>query len=284
MVDDFGSGLRNLRKQRGLRQIDLVAALDGQFARSTIANIEAGREPPSPRFWEALCAAFPTHVEDLTPLYDNCRRKMDRPNDRPDPSTTKAPAPQALGGPFAIDRLDLAYTFRESRAPEEFIEVRTVRALRDRADRYLLKMRADNSEGFRITPETLWGGHIVDTQVQDRGGGTVTVRDFRFDHLLSRGQRHTFAMRTWIEKDPNPDTSIDVSVTLPTEIVAVHVNFEGPKPVKVWRHGPVADEYLIPASGIDPHARSLRGHDGHYSSLFARPEPGTYFGIGWAWE
>lgn len=53
-MEDFGAALRGLRKKRGLRQADLAAALDHQFARSTLANVEAGREAPSRRVWEAF--------------------------------------------------------------------------------------------------------------------------------------------------------------------------------------------------------------------------------------
>lgn len=50
-----------------MRQQDLVDALDRVIARSTLANVEVGRENPSARLWAAINDKLPEWVPQLEP-------------------------------------------------------------------------------------------------------------------------------------------------------------------------------------------------------------------------
>jgi transcriptional regulator with XRE-family HTH domain len=120
-VSDFGDALRRVRAAHGLRQRDLVHELDGQFARSTLANVESGREPPSPRLMALLLERFPQHGDELGPLYEASRVALSARLLSREPSLTadhSDTASMRLGGPFVIEQYNLVYVFRESRSPE----------------------------------------------------------------------------------------------------------------------------------------------------------------------
>jgi transcriptional regulator with XRE-family HTH domain len=283
----FGDRLRRLRDRRALRQSDLATALHGQFARSTLANIESGREAPSPRLWEALQQAFPDDVPDLEESYAAARRRL--PSGREGPSSRKrhtdgSEGSYPFGGPFVIERRDFALIFRESREPEEVMQIIEMRACQDGVSSFVTKMWATRQEGFRANPEMLWGGEIVDAEHVDHDGRTFVMREISFGRALQRGDRHTFALRSWVERMPLPDTGIDISPTYPTTLIALHLAFLGPPPASVWAYGPVADESLSPAEASEPGARPAQRYgEGRYSVTFEHPELGESYGVDWSW-
>jgi transcriptional regulator with XRE-family HTH domain len=285
----FGEMLSELRRSHGLRQSDLVARLTGQFARSTIANVESGREAPSPRLWEALCEAFPDDVDALEDTYLEARRQVGARKGDPlsngHLAARSGEVVRPLGGVFTVERRVIAYVFRESRAPEEILEFFQVQARQDAVSSYVTKMWATHNEGFRIDPEMLWGGRLVDNEHVDRDGHTFVLREVQFGRPLQHGERHSFAIRSWVEHDADPDTGIDVTPTTPTVRIAIHLAFLGSLPTSVWAYGPVADASLYPRSADEPGARPpLDNGDGRYSVVFERPELGESYGIDWSWD
>jgi transcriptional regulator with XRE-family HTH domain len=282
----FGELLRQLRQRHGLRQTDLVARLPGRFSRSTVANVESGREAPSPRLWDAVQQTFPDDVPTLEQSYVAARRRVATGHEgavsrRSDRWESEYP----LGGPLVIERRDVAAVFRESRAPEEMLQVIDIRARQDGVSSFVMKMWATQQEGFRTTPEVLWGGEVVDAEHVDRDGRTFLMREISFGRALQRGERHTFAVRSWVERMPTPETGIVVSPTHPTGVVAVHLAFLGGQPAAVWAYGPVADDSLSPTSASDPGAIPTEFHgSGRHSVVFERPEPGESYGVEWSWN
>lgn len=280
-MSGFGGALREFRRAQGLTQQGLADALDGVLARSTIANVEAGRELPSSRLWNELIRAFPEAEAVLGSSFLHARSAT---------AIKRGPAEgglfgtATLGGPFTIERLEIAYVFRESRTPEEIVEIRTVKALTDGADSYVLKIKAQASRAFSATSEVLWGGHITDSERTDPDGQVIYLRRLQFDRRLRKGERHTFAIRSWVERDPEPDTSVSVLLTIPADVVAIHVAFLGPRPETMWRYDRVTDEALAPRSAEDMFAEpAALGRDGHCSAVFRRPPLGIEFGVGWNW-
>jgi transcriptional regulator with XRE-family HTH domain len=281
----FGEQLRLLRERRGLRQTDLVASLSGQFARSTIANVEAGREPPSPRLWRALSEAFPEDVEVMTDSYLHARSRLGSSRNTHLANPDSRPDDLRWEGPFVIERRDVTAVFRESRAPEEVLQVVTLRARLAGVSSFVTKMWSTRHEGFRVSPEVLWGGALVQQEQIDRDGHTFVMEQVDFGRELERGETHSFAVRSWVERAPMPDTGLDVSPAHPTMVIAVHVAFMSQTPASVWAYGPIADESLSPSSASAPDARPTRQHGaGLHSVVFERPAPGESFGIDWSWD
>lgn len=287
-MNAFSAALKQLRRLHGLRQVDLVEALGGDFSRSTIANVECGRELPSPRFWEALQAVYPDETALMAEDYLAARARVGTGSGRGRPGSRTGPAPieeeLRLGGPFVIERLDLVYVFRESRSPEEVLEVRSLRATRNGADSYVLKVVADN-EGFRTAPEILWGGSITEESARDVAGKTLLIRRVAFEPALRRGMRHVFALRSWVDRDPFPDVAIECKFTLPADTLGIHAAFLGSKPTSVWRFGPLHDEATRPDSARHADAKALPlVNNGNYSATFDHPAIGLVLGIGWSWD
>jgi transcriptional regulator with XRE-family HTH domain len=284
----FGEQLRLLRQRRGLRQTDVVTRLGDVFARSTIANVECGREAPSERLWEALSQAFPDEVPQMEDAYLAARRRVASGRGSATRSGARAEGWDGefpLGGPLVIERRDFAVVFRESRNPEEILDIIDVRARQDGVSTFVTKMWATQQEGFRASAEVVWGGEIVEAEHVDRDGRTFVMSEVQFGRPLRRGERHSFAVRSWVERATVPDTGIDVAPALPTAIIAVHVAFIGPQPASVWAYGPVADDSLSPKSADEPGAcPTLRHGGGRHSAVFERPEPGDSYGIDWSWD
>lgn len=286
-METFGAALRELRRQRGWRQQDLVEALGSHVARSTIANVETGREPPTPRLWELLRALEPSVVTQLEPLYEQARGRLVRKTPSPpavDAHCSGDEAPRrGLAGPYVIELLQLIYVFRHSRSPEEIIEVRRVRATRHGADGYGLKFVQTRQEGFRADEEPLWGGHLTDGEHIDAAGRTVYLRRVDFGRRLRKGQVHEFAVRSWVERDPDPETSVNVLFSIPCQAVTIHLNFRGPDtPACCWAFGPIPDEILTPAEPEDGRPVTLSAA-GTASAYFKNPELGVEYGIAWRW-
>jgi transcriptional regulator with XRE-family HTH domain len=287
VVTSFGEELRGLRERHGLRQTDLVAIIPGHFARSTIANVESGREAPTPRLWEALETAFPDDTPRLEKSYAAARHHVESSRGVIGVSRNHADwwdRDFPLGGALVIDRRDVVVVFRESRAPEEVLQVIEVRARQDGVSSFRTKMWATQQEGFRARPEMLWGGEIVDSEYADHDGRTFLMREISFGRPLQRGERHTFALRSWVERALLPETGLELSPTHPTAFVGLHVAFLGAQPTSVWAYGPVPDEALAPTSAAEPGAMPTQRHGGgRHSAVFDRPEPGETYGIDWRW-
>jgi hypothetical protein len=182
-----------------------------------------------------------------------------------------------------MERLTLVYTFRHGRSPEEILELRRVRATRGRASSYGLKLVHSASEAFRVDEEVVFGGRLAATERHSSGGRTIYLRSLEFDRSLRRGQRHEFAVRSWVETDPDPDNSIHVELTLPLEELALHVNFRGPsRPESVWTYGPIADAQLAPATASGAQTASIND-SGAVSMYVSQPEVGPIYGLTWDW-
>lgn len=282
-MSDFGTCLRTLRLARGWRQQDLVEALEGGIARSTLANVESGREPPTPRLWLLLETHLPDWTPSLTECYRAAREAVDRSRRDAHPSGESPGGGHVLGGPFVVEQFQLALVFRHSRSPEEVIEVRRVRATRSGADAYGLKFERVHQEGFRAETEALWGGSLESDEVVDVDGRTLHLRRVRFSRTLRRGQTHEFALRSWVQQDPEPGTYVNVAFPIPASAVALHLNFLGPeKPHECWHYGPLADEALLPEQApldtlLTPSPGGTVSH--HLTGL----EPGASYGIAWRW-
>jgi transcriptional regulator with XRE-family HTH domain len=281
----FGEQLRLVRERHGLRQSDLVALFHDTFARSTIANVESGREAPSPRLWTALREAFPAEAESLEESYLAARRNVGSSRSGTHPAS-RSGSESAASGTFVVERRDIALVFREAQVPEEILEVYHLQARQDGASSLVCKMWATQHEGFRLSPEVLWGGHIVEAEHVDRDGHTFVLREVTFGRTLRRGDRHAFALRSWVERAPSPpETGIDVSPKHPTLVLGVHLAFLDRQPSSVWTYGPVADEALSPSSAGAPGARPAATFGvGHYTAEFDSPQVGESYGVDWSWS
>lgn len=265
-MESFGEALRALRKEAGMRQVDLVAALDRVIARSTLANVEVGRERPSARLWHSLTETFPEWTPRLQPLF---------PTRGTDNETFE------LSGPFQIIEANYAYTFREHPSPEEIVQVRRVRATRDGAAEYGLKITSERTD-FGLDSEPLFGGWIRQDEHRIDEDRSLYLTRFRFDRTLRAGEEHEFALRSWVAQG-DPGRSALVTFTLPTQRARITLNFLGSRrPRCVWHFGPLADPRLAPTDGVGcPEVKPLE--PGIYSLHLLHPRPAQCYGMGWAW-
>ncbi len=285
-MTSFGVTLRRLRTERQWRQQDLIDALDGRLGRSTLANIETGRERPTARLWTLLEEAVPEWVSDLEEPYRAERAtrvsRQTEPNQVARVGPTVSPTP-LLAGPFVIESLQLIYNFHHSHSPEEVIEIRRVRATAGGASGFGLKFEKTNQEGFRVEEEALWGGEVARAEHIDANGQTFYLRRFDFLRTLRRGQVHEFAVRSWIERDPEPSTNISVQFSVPCRELSIHLNFRGPQtPQACWAYGPMADEALAPIRPQDGEPINM-SPGGTASKHFSPVDPANEYGIAWRW-
>lgn len=268
-MDSFGEALKTLRREDGLRQVDLVDALDGVIARSTLANVEVGRENPSVRLWEAICKHRPQWIATLEPLY---RGRGIAP----------VPTPFEISGPYELLEAVYIYNFREHPSPEEIIQLRRVRALADGADGYGLKL-INQSPGFDLDTEAMFGGWIEQHERVLGPQQHLHLTRFHFDRTLAHGEVHQFATRAWVS-DNDPANVMSVRFTRPTRLVQLRLNFHSPRrrPSRAWTFGPVADPLLEPESGdglptLDADAPGI------YTLRIESPLMGHIYGVGWDW-
>lgn len=244
------------------------------IARSTLASVESGREPPSPRLWAAIQRALPEWCATLEPAFEEARRNTRTTGFNGNTLST-------LAGPFALEEARYVYTFREHRAPEEIVEVRRVRALKDGADSYVLRMKTDGPSS-ELDMEVLWGGRIDESAVRHTDGQTVFLNRLVFDRPLRRGEVYSFGLRSWIAKEESPPTDVCLRYTIPIAEASLHLNFLGPTPSRAWRFGPLADA----AFAKDPEVArdGLIGIDGGaVSAYFVRPNLNAEYGLAWDW-
>jgi transcriptional regulator with XRE-family HTH domain len=272
---EFGQQLRQLRLESGYRQSDLVDKLDKVIARSTLASVESGREHPSARLWAALERELPVWAETLRPAYTAA---VDARNENigGSPFTT-------LAGPFALVEARYVYVFREHPAPEEIIEVRRVRALRDGADAYVLRLDSDGATSD-FDAEVMWGGQLTNSVSMHHDGNTTVLHRLEFDRKLRKGDIYSFALRSWVAGEDDPPKCIGLSYTIPISEASLHLNFFGPVPSTIWRFGPVVDSAL----GEDPKSEwarrgRLEPRRGAVSAYFENPRLNTEYGVAWVW-
>lgn len=273
----FGEALRDLRRDAGLTQEKLVEHVGRAFARSTVANIETGRERPSERFFQIIGEHFPEWQDRLRAPYERCRQL---------PETVGRPAPgrgrRELGGPYVIEHLHLVYVFRHSRAPEEIIATRRVRALESGCDGFGLKFQAESSE-FVTEDEVLWGGRLQSSARYQNDGRTTYLQRVDFGKILQRGETHDFAVRRWVERDPDPDREALFCLSLPAVEVSMHIKFHGPeRPRRISRVGPLADHCLVREPESSRAAVPV-APGAEVSEYFSAPELGSLYGVTWDW-
>lgn len=280
---DFGDVLRGLRRAEGLTQEDLVERVGRQFARSTLANIETGRERPSERILALLVDVFAEREDVLVRAFE--RTRSPRTSGAASGSPRGAVAARhryALGGPYQLEQLQIVYVFQHSRAPEEILESRRVRAVESGADGFGLRFRAQ-SDGLEIEDEVLWGGRMESSARYDDDGHTTYLQRVDFGRTLRRGQVHDFAVRRWVAREPHPDTEALFCLSLPADEVSLHLKFHGPgRPRHIRRVGPLADHCLVrdrgaleTATAVDPRV--------DVSEYFVKPEVGALYGVIWDW-
>lgn len=271
-MSSFGSQLRSLRGSHGLRQQDLVGKLGGVVARSTLAGVESGHQAPSVKLWTAIQSEFSDWIPELEQLFIEAR------NTDPGPSLDLLQLSAA--GPFAVEESRCIYTWRDHHVPEEIIEVRRVRALRDGADSYILKMNTEG-EDAAVDVEVLWGGRLQETVSRHHGGRTVILNRFTLDRPLRRGEVFTFAVRTWMVAQATPPDNVTLHITEPVEQAAIHFNFLGPLPTRLWRFGPLADPVLARAPEVI--RAGERPVTASFSCYFPKPVRGAEYGLSWDW-
>jgi DNA-binding XRE family transcriptional regulator len=282
---DFGQVLRTVRRAAGLTQEDLVERLGRQFARSTLANVETGRERPSSRLFAVVVECMPEWEDLLAPAFARSRWQPDHdpaPRRMAVRRTSRRHSPRALGGPYQLERLQIVYVFRHSHAPEEIIETRRVRAVATGGDGFGLKFRAQSGD-FEAEDEVLWGGRLESSARYDEDGHTTYLQRVDFGKTLRRGETHEFAVRHWVARDPDPDTEALFSLTVPADEVSLHVKFLGPqRPRRILRLGPLADHCLVRDRGA-LEAATVVDPEVDVSEYFTRPEVGSLHGVIWDW-
>ncbi len=247
------------RAARGWTQTYAAEVLG--LARSTLANIETGRYPIGPELRVRVLQAFP---------------ELDRNAARPRPPGFVS------GGPFELLDVSIAYVFGHSRSPSEVIETRAVRALRNNAQRYGLSYDKTTGEGFRVDQEAISGGQIEQAHHTDDHGVSWNSSTFVFDARLRKGDIHTFTIRSFIETDPNPDTCIQASFTLPIRRLRIELRFTGPeRPSSVRRFGPIDSEVRADQDKVS--TRLAATSPGHWALVELEPQPFNQYGLTWNW-
>lgn len=287
LVTEFGEALREVRKRHGFaRQQDLVEALNGQLARSTIANLEAGRQSPTPRVWTLLIAVLPIEASNrLKPLYEQARAAQAaaaaerRPARRTRVDPVVDPPPD-----YVFERYDVVYVLRDSRSPEEIIEIRHVRALTSGAHDFGLSFSRDTA-GFEVETEVLFGGEIVGFDIQELPGKTLIMQLLDFGRVLRKGERHSFGVRYWVQRDPGEHDRGHVLLQSDyrMEMVGIHVNFWGmEKPSMCWAFEGLPDAAMAPGQAEQRQRLVWNSHSMVEFNL-THPITGTSFGVAWSW-
>lgn len=284
-MPEFGEALRAFRLRRGLSQGELVTALDGLISRSTIAGLETGHQGISPRVWDLLSQHFPEDVESLRPSYERARADQEtaaaqrqQPPGRPRSTKVEQPAD------YVFERYDVVYVLRESRSPEEIIELRRLRSLSKGAHDFGLSFGRD-AEQFEVETEVLFGGEIVGFDIQELPSKTLIMQLLDFGRTLRKGERHNFGIRYWVQRDPDPQDNGHVLIEsdYAMEEVGVHVNFWGTEnPRLCWAFEGLPDAAMAPGEPSQRVELELNQHS-TVSVDFRKPVTGTFFGVAWRW-
>lgn len=258
---ELGALLRALRAEAGLRQSDVADKLG--VNRSTLANIEAGRHELSQSLRSRVSSEFPEWREALE-------------------TGSYRPALGGFNSSLEILDLTIAYVFLESRSPSEILQVRKVRALRAGPQYYALGLQRTDEASLTADTQVLWGGHLAEQNTDDDGH---LLRVVQFPAPLRAKQVHEFALRSWVERDAEPATEIQLVVTRPTRAAHIHLACLGhPQIAHAWKFGPVedADPDGVPESA--PYARPLSSADPNPVTVtFHDLVPGKTYGLGWRW-
>lgn len=278
-MEQFGQALQTLRVAAGWRQVDLVAVLGHRIARSTLANVESGREQPSPRLWNLICELLPDWEPSLAAPYEATRVRVEQTPARRGHSAETSQS----RGDVALVSVRFVYLFGHSRSPEEILEVWRVRAISAGADGYDLRLTQTRHEGFRADEECLWGGSIGDRTFEDASGATRYARRVSFGRRLRRRESHEFAVRSWVAKDPVPDHSVCATLDVPCRQLSFQLNFWGSeRPKQAWQYGPAPDG-SVEDDGSSIGSPLRVSPQGEVAATFHNAEPGSEHGVGWRW-
>lgn len=183
-----------------------------------------------------------------------------------------------------FERYDVIYVLRESRSPEEIIELRRLRSLSKGAHDFGLSFARD-AEQFEVEPEVLFGGEIVGIDIQELPGKTLIMQLLDFGRTLRKGESHNLGVRYWVERDPDPQDNGHVLIEsdYAMEEVGVHVSFWGmEKPSRYWVFEGSPDAAMAPGEPSQGVELELNQHS-TLSVEFRKPVTGTYFGVAWRW-
>lgn len=258
-----GALLRALRAEDGLRQRDVASRLG--VSRSTLANIEAGREPVSGAMLLKVVSAYP-----------HWRVSIEAGEHRP--------SVVGLNASLVIEELTIAYVFLESHSPSEILQIRRVRALRSGISHYALGLRRTDQGTFTLDTQVLWGGRLNERQADPDQEGRV-LRVVEFPRTLRSGEVHEFAMRSWLERDDDPGTEVRLTVTTRTKVARIHLACHGAANiVDAWKFGPIPDPGTdgLPADSPDVEKIDLIAST-PVTVTFRVPECGPTYGVGWSW-
>lgn len=250
-----------MRVESGLTQLDVAGRLG--ISRSTLANIEAGREQLSFSLRSRVIAEFPEWQESVS-------------TGRYLPSIT------ADNNSIAVVELQLAYLFSESRSPSEILEVRRVRALRAGVQHYVMGLHRTDRQELSLDTEVLWGGWVTD---EATSRDSHVRRVVTFPRELRRGEVHEFALRSWLERDGDPDTEIRFEMTTATEVAHIHLSCLGtPQIAKAWTFGPLQRPGPGPIAEASRHSRPVAVLPGRPLTVsFTAPQVYSKYGIAWQW-
>lgn len=254
-LERAGRALRHARAEAGLSQAELAERLG--IARSTIANLEAGRHGVSPAVRALLDEALPGWLPKLT---------------------ARATQPVSVdNNGLSIEEVGITYVFEQSKSPSEIIQLRRVRAVRAGVRRYHLGLRRSDHKTFTADTQTLWGGGIVEHPSSVEGWATHSVD---FGRGLRRGETHEFAMRSWVERDAEPDTEIWLEVTAPTRLARMNLTFNGPYPSRAWAFTKPSDEREKRPEETAPVPAK---HGYPVTATFEQLVPNVIYALCWEW-
>lgn len=252
-----GRLLRQLRAQEGFSQQQVADRLG--ISRSTVANLEAGRHWMSDDLRQRVAERLPHWGMALT------RGRVPKPTESSNAS-------------LVIEDLTITYVFGASRSPSEIIQVRHVRAIRAGVTGYVLGLKRTGDQTFETETSVLWGGHLEDGSTT-RGRELTTVN---FGRSLRRGEIHDFALRSWVQRDADPDTEIWLEVSRPTSRASLHLAFEGRRSVQTaWTFELEDDKEEAPAGNRC--VPLTIGPDGQVSVTFYNLVPGRIYAMAWEW-
>ncbi|GAB3860469.1 hypothetical protein GCM10028801_23350 [Nocardioides maradonensis] len=275
-MGEFAPALRQLRHSAGLTQEGLIKALDGEFARSTLANIEAGREVPSVRFFRAVSGRFPEWGSALSEPFGHARERLARhvTAGRDPQRTTLGP----LGGRAVVEQLRTTYVVDGGPGSAEVVESRRIRATSSGVTGYVA--RFITGPGFEAEHEVTAGGELRATDLVADPAGTTVLCHIAFASPLQRGETHEFTTRSRVHGGTTT-TALLVPESTTTE-AEIRLRFRGALPTGVESFGPVADRALLDAPEAMVRYRPVEvDHD--VTVRFPGAAIALVHGVRWTW-